>query len=168
MVTAAVLVVAVACTAAAWLRPVEELTAADAVTVARSALAAGGVEATVDSSPGSGTYTTSAGQVVEVWKVLAEVRGGRVAIWLARDDGRPVFLDDRAPGGAGQVLADSTVVAIRDHRGNPAFDRHLRDNLAVTIAAAALAVVGVQVSAQLRAPGRRRAGRSATTVPEGA
>ncbi|MGV3760821.1 MAG: hypothetical protein ACO1PW_14945, partial [Actinomycetota bacterium] len=107
----AVVVVAVACTATAWLRPVEELTAADAVEVARSALAAGGVAAVVDPAPGSGTYTTSDGQDVEVWKVLAGVDGGTVSLWIARDDGQPVFLDDRAPGGEGQVLSDAAVAA---------------------------------------------------------
>lgn len=150
------LVVAVACTATAWLRPVPELAARDAVEVARSAFAAGGVDARVDPGPGSGTYTTSDGQDVDVWKVLADVDGELVAIWVARDDGQPVFLDDRAPGGEGQVLSDSAVAAISDHRDNPVFDRHLRANLAVTAAAVVLAAVAVQVVAHLTGPARRR------------
>lgn len=166
----AVLLVAVACTAVAWLRPAEELTAGDAVEVARSALAAGGVEAVVDPDPGAGTYTTSDGQDVEVWKVRADVDEGLVAIWVARDDGQPVFLDDRAPGGECQVLSDAAVAAIGDHRDNPAFDRHLRANLAVTIAAVVLAAVAVQVTAHLRRPVRsgQRSDRSAAPLPEGA
>jgi hypothetical protein len=159
--------VAVACTATAWLRPVEELTAADAVEVARSALSAGGVDARVDPAPGSGTYTTSDGQDVEVWKVLADVDGGLVAVWVARDDGAPVFLDDRAPGGEGQVLSDEAVLAISDHRGSPAHDRRLRANVAVTAAAVVLAAVAVQVTAHARGPGRRGA-PVPTTATEGA
>ena len=129
-------------------------TAADAVSVAEDALAAGGVDAIVDPAPGSGTYTTSAGQDVDVWKVLAEVGGDLVAVWVARDDGQPVFLDDRAPGGAGQVLSESAVTAVGAHRDNPAFDRHLRRNLVVTAAAVLLAVVAVQAAARL--PAHRR------------
>src|SRR5690606_12866720 len=154
------------CTATAWLRPVEELSAAHAVEVAQSALAAGEVEARVDPAPGSGTYTTSDGQDVEVWKVLADVDGGLVAIWVARDDGQPVFLDDRAPGGEGQVLSDEAVLAISDHRGSPAHDRHLRANLAVTAAAVVLAAVAVQVAAHLGTPGPRR--RAPVPTTEGA
>lgn len=145
---------AVASAGWAWLRPVPDLTAADAVAVAADALAAGGVEAIVDPAPGSGTYTTSGGQEVEVWKVLAQVEGDLVAVWVARDDGQPVFLDDRAPGGSGQVLSESAVTAVGDHRDNPAFDRHLRRSLVVTAAAVLLAVVGVQTAARL--PPRRR------------
>lgn len=145
---------AVASAGWAWLRPVPELTAADAIAVAEDALAAGGVDAIVDPAPGSGTYTTSTGQDVDVWKVLAEVEGDLVAVWVARDDGQPVFLDDRAPGGAGQVLSESAVTAVGDHRDNPAFDRHLRRNLVVTAAAVLLAAVAVQTAARL--PSRRR------------
>ena len=156
-------VAAVASAGWAWLRPVPELTAADAVAVADDALAAGGVDAIVDPAPGSGTYTTSAGQDVDVWKVLAEVDGDLVAVWVARDDGQPVFLDDRAPGGAGQVLSESAVSAIGDHRDNPARDRFVRRNLAVTVAALLLAAVGVQAAAHL--PTRRR---PPVPVPRGA
>ncbi|MFP5257294.1 MAG: hypothetical protein ACLGI8_15760 [Acidimicrobiia bacterium] len=159
---------AVTCAATAWLRPLPELDADDAVEVARSAFAAGDVEARIDPAPGSGTYTTSAGEDVEVWKVLADLDGGRVAIWIARDDGQLVFLDDRAPGGAGQVLSDSTVAAIGSHRDNPVRDRHLRDNLAVTAAAVALVIVAVQVAAHLGAPVSPRAGRTRANVLEGA
>lgn len=138
--------VAVAATGWAWLEPTPALEATDAVAVAEAALSEAGVDATVDPDPGRGTYTTSAGQEVEVWKVLASVGDGLVAIWVAVDDGMPVFLDDRAPGGEGQVLPDHAVASIADHRANPVRDRRIGRNLAATLAALVLAAAAVQLA----------------------
>ncbi|MGV3759066.1 MAG: hypothetical protein ACO1PW_05910, partial [Actinomycetota bacterium] len=60
------------------------------------------------------------------------------------------------------------VAAISDHRANPAFDRHLRANLVLTVAAVALAAVTVPVVAHLRRPPRVRRRDAPAPLPEGA
>lgn len=146
-------VAAVAAVAWAWLAPTPELEAGDAVEVATAALDAAGVDARIDPDPARGRYTTSASEDVDVWKVLAEVDGARISLWVAVDDGLPVLLDDRASGGDGQVLPDAAVRAISEHRANPVRDRRVTRNLLGTLAAVLLVVVAVQAAA--RAPRRR-------------
>lgn len=146
--------VAVVAVAWAWLAPRPDLEAHEAVEVVAEALAAAGVDARVDPAPARGTYTTSDGEAVEVWKVLADVGGGRVSLWISLDDGLPVFLDDRAAGGEGQLLDDAAVRALREHRADPRRDRRLARNALGTLAALVAVVVAVQAAA--RTPHRVR------------
>lgn len=121
----------------------DRLTASDAVHVAQRALAAAGVEATVDPDPPSGRYRPASGGSVAVWEVRAALPGGTIDLWVARDDGQPVFLDDRTDDGTGQLLTDAQVAAVGDHRSNPALDRQVRRNVLVTAAALLIAVVAL-------------------------
>ena len=138
--TAALLIatVAILVTAVAWLQRPDDITAAEAVRAARGAFeAAGMTDATIDNRAVAGTYDDD-GSRVPVWKTSAELEDGTVGLWLSREDGESVFLDDRTPDGAAQLLTDAQFAAIGDHFENPALGRQVRRNLLVTVAAALL------------------------------
>ena len=134
--------VALGAAALGWLRSPDPLTAADAAELAADALTGAGVAgAVVGPEPAAGTYELASGEAIRVWKAVATVEGGTILLWLAQEDGEPVFLDDRGPSGATQLLTEAQFQALADHDANPARDRQLRENVVVTVAAAALLVV---------------------------
>lgn len=142
-------------TAAAWLQRPADLTRSEAVTAAEGAFAAAGLEsAEVDPEPTRGTYDGSVGDPIEVWQATGTLDDGTVELWLARTDGEPVYLDDRTPDGARQLLTDEQFDAIADHDDNPALDRQIRRNLLVTLAAAAIVAVLSVVLAVEHRPAR--------------
>lgn len=133
----------------AWLQSPDALTGSEAVAAAEAALDAAGVEgARVDPDPELGRYTRgSRRDAISVWKTSASVDGGELQLWLAEDDGEPVFLDDRAPDGSTQMLTEAQFRTLADHSENPAADRWVRRNIVLTVAAAAVALVAVRVTA---------------------
>ncbi|HEX4868966.1 MAG TPA: hypothetical protein VFV32_15245 [Acidimicrobiales bacterium] len=135
--------VAVAVTGIAWMQEPDPVSARDAVAVAGHALTAAGVEATVDRHPAAGEYQPTSGDPVPVWEVQAALPAGAVDLWIARDDGQAVFLDDRTDDGTGQLLTDAQVAAVGGHRSNPALARQVRRNVLVTVAALLVAVVAL-------------------------
>lgn len=138
MVAGAVASVAIGATLVGWLQAPAELTAAEAVEAAQEAYAAAGLAAVeVDEEAVSGTYNPGGDDdPVPVWLTSATLDGGTIALWLARDDGEAVYLDDRTPDGAAQLLTAAQAQAIGDHDGGPAVARQIRRNLALTVAAA--------------------------------
>ena len=86
-----------------------------------------------------------------MWKTEATLEAGTVDLWLAREDGEPVFLDDRTADGAAQLLTDAQFRQIGDHFENPALGRQVRRNLLVTLAAGL--IVGVAAAARRRPSG---------------
>jgi hypothetical protein len=140
---ASVCVVAIGATLLGWLQAPDELTATEAVRTARSAYAAAELDdVEVEVEAVSGTYNPGGGdERVPVWLTSATLDGGSIALWLARADGEAVYLDDRTPDGAGQLLTEDQVQAIGDHDGSPAVDRQVRRNLVLTAAAALILVV---------------------------
>jgi hypothetical protein len=145
-VTAAtVCVVAVVATLLGWLQAPDDLTATEAVRAARSAYAAAGLhDVEVEGEAVSGTYNPGGGdEPVPVWLTSATLGGGSIALWLARADGEAVYLDDRTPDGARQLLTEDQVQALGDHDGSPAVDRQVRRNLVLTVAAALVLLVAV-------------------------
>lgn len=130
--------VAIGLTAAAWLQQPEDISAGEAVRAATGAFRAAGLEdASVALRAVADTYDTGDDQPpVEVWKTKATLEDGTVELWLSREDGEPVFLDDRTADGAAQLLTDAQFREIADHFENPALGRQLRRNLLVTLAAA--------------------------------
>jgi hypothetical protein len=134
--------VALGAAALGWLRSPDALTAVDAAELAADALTGAGVTgAVVGPEPAAGTYELGPGEVIRVWKAVATIEGGTILLWLAQEDGEPVFLDDRGPSGATQLLTEAQFGALADHDANPARDRQLRENVVVTVAAAAVLVV---------------------------
>lgn len=129
---------AVALTAVAWLQRPDHITSGEAVRAAAGAFEAAGLEdASVSLRAAADTYDPEDGQPpVEVWKTTANLEDGTVELWLSRKDGEPVFLDDRTPDGAAQLLTDAQFRKIGEHFENPALGRQLRRNLVVTLAAA--------------------------------
>jgi hypothetical protein len=142
-------IVAVAATAVAWLQRPDHITAAEAVRAAASAFDAAGLsDASIELRAVAGRYDADDQPEVAVWKTTAKLDDGTVELWLSRRDGEAVFLDDRTPDGAGQLLTDAQFRALGDHYDNPALGRQVRRNLLVTLAAA-LVLVGCLLLAQV-------------------
>lgn len=144
--------VAVAVVAIGWLQSPPDITSAEAVSAASGAFRAAGVDgARVDPHPRAGTYhPADDGAPLAVWRTSTRVRGGAVALWLAREDGEPVFLDDRSGDGATQLLSNSEFQALAAHFENPAADRQIRRNLVLTLAAGLVAASAVHWDLQRR------------------
>src|SRR3546814_14533742 len=99
-----------------WLQAPDPITADEAVEVATDALRSADVDGRVAADASSGTYEPTSGDPVEVWKTVATLDGGgTISLWLAQDDGEPVFLDDRSPSGATQLLSEAQFDALADH-----------------------------------------------------
>lgn len=145
--------VAIALTAVAWLQRPDHITAGEAVQAAAGAFDAAGLQdASVALRAVAGTYDVDDGRdPVEVWKTSAELEDGTVELWLSRDDGEPVYLDDRTPDGAAQLLTDEQFQQIGDHYENPALGRQLRRNLLSTLAAALILAVSVLLGVDRKA-----------------
>jgi hypothetical protein len=137
--------VVIALTAAAWLQEPSRITAGEAVRAATGAFEAAGLQdASVALRAVPGTYDAGGeSDTVKVWKTTAMLDEGNVELWLSREDGEPVYLDDRTPDGAAQLLTDAQFREIGDHFENPALGRQLRRNLLATLAAAL--ILGVSV-----------------------
>jgi Flp pilus assembly protein TadB len=153
----AVAVVAIAVAAAAWLEQPDDISAREAVRAATGAFEAAGLEdASVDLRAHADTYESRDGERIRVWRTSAQVEEGPVELWLAREDGEPVYLDDRSPDGTAQLLTDEQFEAIGDHFENPALGRQVRRNLLLTLGAAlVLAVIAVFVTSDLTRGERR-------------
>jgi len=145
---AAVGLVALVAVAIGWLQSPDQISAADAVTVASHSFRAAGVRgAVVDPSPAAGVYEPPAGgSKVPVWKTTTKVKGGTIKLWLTRADAESVFLDDRAPDGAAQLLTDAQFTTLADHYENPAVGRKVRRNLLLTVAAALIVLLAVRLA----------------------
>lgn len=141
-------VVAVAVTAVAWLQAPSDISGHEAVQAARAAFAAAGLaDADVRPRAEPGDYSTGTGKApIRVWKTFADLEGGTVELWLAQTDGESVFLDDRTPDGTSQLLTDVQFQELADHYENPALGRRVRRNLALTLAAALVALVAVTLA----------------------
>lgn len=150
----AVGLVAVGVVVVGWLQSPSDITAAEAVRVARDAFRAADIdEARVDPHPRAGTYRpVDSGEPLPVWRTSTRVPGGSVELWLAREDGEPVFLDDRSGDGAVQLLSDAEFQALAEHYENPATGRQVRRNLLLTLAAALATAVAVRWDLQRALP----------------
>lgn len=167
VVSAALVAVAVAIVAVGWMQSPDPVTAAEAVTAARGAYASAGLpKAEVDPHPKAGVYDTPQGvERIPVWKTKATIKGGTVELWLTKADAESVFLDDRTADGASQLLTDEQFEKLADHYENPARQRKIRGNIALTLAALLIAVLGVRLVSL--APARpRRPLRDPEPAPE--
>jgi hypothetical protein len=138
-------IVAIAVAGAAWFRQPASITGPEAIRAATGAFEAAGLQdAAVELRAEADTYEAGGdGKPVPVWRTSATVDGGTVELWLAREDGEPVFLDDRNPDGTAQLLTDEQFEAIADHFENPALGRQVRRNLVLTVAAALILALAV-------------------------
>jgi len=146
--------VAVGAVLVAWLQDPEPITAHEAAGVAAAAFAAAGVpDARVGAEPSRATYDPGGGDaLIEVWRTVAEVDGGTIQLWLAREDAEPVFLDDRTPDGTAQLLTDAQFDALADVDDNPALDRRVRRNLVAALAGAGIVLLAAVLATQTREP----------------
>src|SRR3546814_13608776 len=111
-----------------WLQAPDPITADEAVEVATDALRSADVDGRVAADASSGTYEPTSGDPVEVWKTVATLDGGgTISLWLAQDDGEPVFLDDRSPSGATQLLSDAQFDELADPAHDVRGERMLRN-----------------------------------------
>jgi len=155
--------VALGVVTAAWLRTPSPITAEDAAALTAGALAEAGLgDAVVGGDPSPGVYEPASGEdPVRVWRTVATVDGGTIILWLAQDGGDAVFLDDRGPSGATQLLSEAQFRVLADREANPARDRLRRENILLTVAAAAVLVGAgalVAVGTPLAANRARRRG----------
>jgi len=149
-------VVAVATSAAAWVTRPAPLTEDEAVDEARDAFAATGLAAEVSPRAERGTYAPEDGSPLDVWKTRAEVGGEQVELWLTRQDGRAVYLDDRTGDGGPQLLTDAQFQALARRLDDPRWGRIVRRGLPVTAAGALVIVVALSLAAadrRTRRPG---------------
>ncbi len=148
VVAAAFGLVAVAVVTLAWLESPDRLTSLEAATIAANAYEDAGVtDAVVDPRPEPGMYTSVSGKdLVPVWKTTATVGEGTVELWLSRIDGESVFLDDRSPDGASQLLTEDQFRRLADHYENPAVGRQVRRNLLITLAAGLVVLIALRLS----------------------
>lgn len=151
IVVAAFGVVALGTVAVGWLESPDHITRAEAVTVAEHAFDAAGVRgATVDPQPAAGLYEPpDGGSKVPVWKTSTKVKGGTIKLWLTQSDAESVFLDDRAPDGAAQLLTDAQFRKLADHYENPAVRRQVQRNLVLTLAAAFIVLLAVRLAVEM-------------------
>ena len=140
VVLAAVLVVA------AWQQGRPDLDADDARAFTRRALEHVALaDIVVDTDVRAATYhPRTGGESVPVWETRATVTGGTVTLFVQRDAGLAVFVEDRTTDGGRQLLTDDQFAALADYEHDPPLDRRLRRNLAATLAG--LAIVGVSVA----------------------
>jgi hypothetical protein len=131
----------------AWWEDVPALTAADAVTAAEHGFAGAGLDAEVGADPFPTTYASNTRDPVDVWSVQATVRSELVHLQLSRVGADPVAIDDRALDGSSYVLSDLEYQALAAHLDDPARDRRVRRNLAVTTAAVAILAVALALAA---------------------
>src|SRR3546814_17897664 len=118
IVAVAMALVAVGAVLIGWLQEPDPITADEAVEVATDALRSADVDGRVAADASSGTYEPTSGDPVAVWKTVATLDGGgTISLWLAQDDGEPVFLDDRSQSGATQLMAEAQVAALRSEDG---------------------------------------------------
>jgi len=159
-------VVAIAVVAIGWLQDPKPITAGEAIDAAQSAYAAAGLrDVVVDSHVERGTYTSPTDDArISVWKTTAAYDGGTIKLWVARADGASVFLNDRAADGRSALLTEAQFARLGEHDDNPATDRQVRRNVALTLAASIVALVAVQLA--LAPPSLRRRGRATATPQE--
>ncbi len=139
-------VVAVATVGAGWLAGVPELTAAEAVDAAEGGFAAAGLAAAVDPVPSRSTYVSRTQRTVEVWTVRATVRSASIEVRLARSGAQPVAIDDRTPDGTEHVLSETEFDAVAGGFDDPALDRVVRRNIALTVAAVLVVAMAIALA----------------------
>jgi hypothetical protein len=147
-IAAAVLVtVAVVTAGRAWREDVPDLTARDAVVALEDALQRAGVDATVDPDPVRTTYASATHDPVDVWAVRATVGSEPIELKLARAGGDPVAIDDRNVEGDAYVLSEPEYEALAAGIDDPARQRMIRRNIALTIAAVLVIALALALAA---------------------
>jgi len=142
---AAVVVAALASVGAAWAREPEPVSEERALDLAAEAFASAGVDAAVGRGADRGTYEADDGSAVEVWQTTATVDERDVVLWVSRERGEPVYLDDRGDSGAVQVLTDDQFEALAAFDPTTPDDELRRENLAVTVAASVVALAAASL-----------------------
>ena len=147
MAATALAVVAIGTVGAAWLEEPPVLTAADAADAAEHAFAGAGVDAAIRGEPSPSTYARRERGPVDVWLVLMAVRDEIVQLQLSRSGADPVAIDDRTIDGSSYVLSDAEYESVARHVDDPALDRQVRRNIAITVAAALVVAVALALVA---------------------
>lgn len=141
IVLAVVLVVSLVAGAYAAAQDEPSLTAADAVTFTRQALAESGVKnfevvGEVRAEP----FKPEGSDTIPVWVVPATVSGRPIELYVAQSGDRAVNLDDALPDG-GYVLTEEQFKALERFRFDPAAERVQDRRRGPAVAAGILAVV---------------------------
>lgn len=137
----------------AWFQPLPELEAEDAREVTRRSLEQLGFEdVRVDELVPDGVYESSTGATIAVWQTTAYVEGGWVDLYIAQDDGVPVYIRDRTSDGTDLLLTEDQYDQLRALDENPVREEQRLHAGVATLAGIFLVLVA---SAAAAAPGRR-------------
>jgi hypothetical protein len=157
-------VIAAVVLVAAWLEGPPELTRVQAREATQRALEEAGVrDVEVRRRVNENTYLSSEGDEIPVWETRADVRGGMVTLYIARDDGVAVYLNDLTEGGSERLLTQRQFRRLRQVVDNPVRDEWVQRTIRLTIAAVLL--VPVAAAAAVTPDPRRAAATNRPGAP---
>lgn len=132
---------------ASWTTTRGELDATDAGEIAVDALGSVGHPGTVVGTPQRDEHSPPGEDPVDVWVVSVEVGDEQIEMRVQTTVGAVVFVDDRiGEGDLERLLTDEEFAELGAYRDRRLRDRRIRTNLAGSLAAAAVAAVGVPLS----------------------
>lgn len=139
--------VAAGAAVASWTTTRGELDADDAAEIAVDALGSVGHPATLAGAPERDEHRPPGEDPVEVWVVSVDVGDDEIEMRVQTTVGAVVFVDDRiGEDDLERLLTDDEFTELGAYRDRRLRDRRLRTNLAGSLAAAAVAAVGVPLS----------------------
>ncbi len=139
--------VALGAAVASWFTPRPDLDAADAVDTAVGAFAEIGLEVSPGAPIERMQHSPAAGDPVAVWAVPVDVDGDEIETRVLVDSGQLVYVDDRVgPDRQERLLTDDQFRAIAEYRNDVTLADWVTRNLAATVAAAIVALVGFVVA----------------------
>jgi hypothetical protein len=136
---------------AVWLQPRPSLTGPDAAAFAMNALGSAGIPGGTVTGVEARTFVPQgAGGARRAWLVTVSVQSAVVELWVDRERGDALRIDDRS--GAGYLLTDAQLREIPGPHGYPSLDARVRRNVVATAAALLAACVAAWLLYLFRRP----------------
>ena len=136
---------------AAWLAPRPSLTAHDAAVFATNALGAAGIPGGRGTGVEPRTYVPQGpGGARRAWLVTISVQTASVDLWVDRERGEALRIDDRS--GVGYLLTDAQLREIPGRHDYPSLAGRVRRNVVASVAALLAACVAAWLLYLFRRP----------------
>lgn len=145
-VCAVLALAAVGIAVAGWAKDRPNISSPQAVSAVRHAFATAQVTVAVGERPFADTYVSKAKQAVDVWRVEAQTRDGKVELFLARADARPVAIDDRTPDGSGYLLTAGQYDAVARGIDDPSLATAVRQRVGLTVGAVLIVAMALALA----------------------